>query len=109
MGVPGRQPLRRRVERQPGPPGDPVEPGVPEDDHVRPDGRRQRATAAGPGRPPDLEDVRVVGLEVEPERDLDRVGAVVAQPQPLVAGGVPQEDPAGQVDGAAGGRTGTDY
>src|SRR5206468_3676473 len=51
------------------------------------------ATPLAP-RPPNLEDVGKISVEVEGERDTDVGAAVVPQPDPLVARAVPEEAPA---------------
>ena len=103
-GLPAREILGRRIEGHPGPPRHPVEPLVAE----------HQARLAGdlvqlPSAPlslgaAHLEDVEEVGVEVQPQIDLEGVAAEAGDPQPHVADPVPEEGAAKEVQLAPGQR-----
>ena len=63
--------------------------------------RGKPVTMPIPGHAANFEDVREISTKVERQRDLDRVGAIVVDHEPLMAGGVPQADGSEHMDRAA--------
>ena len=100
-GLPAERVCRRRIEGHPGPPRHPVEAFVAEHQARLADLLVQLSPAPLPLGAAHLEDVGEVGVQVQPQIDLERVAAEARDPQSFVAHPFPEEGAAKDMQLAA--------